>query len=99
MDTFYFTKGKENLIKEPKEALACKSIGATEIFYYIRINARNKQPLTLDDLPDRSKHKVNLDLISTWKKINEKCFNHYLKYLENKQPQNYRYAVEEMIHE
>lgn len=94
--TFYFTTGKTNLTDNEKVALACKEISPEEIRYYLRISNRDHTLLSYDTIPSFREGNVNLNLMSTWKKVNEQAFNHYINYLGNKHMQNYRYASLEL---
>ena len=95
--TFYFTTGKENLTDNEKIALACKEVSPEDIRYYLRISNRDHTLLSYDTIPSFRDGSVYLDLISKWKKVNEKAFNHYINYLSNKHSQNYRYATLELV--
>ena len=94
-DKIYITVGGVSC--KEAVALAAKSISPKDIFYYLRVNQRDKTLLNINDIPNVADKKTNLDLISTWKKVNEKAFFHYLNYLTNKQQQNYRYAMQEVM--
>lgn len=95
MDKIYITVGGVSC--KETVALAAKSISPKDIFYYLRVNNRDKTLLNINDIPNVKDSKTNLDLISIWKKVNEKAFFHYLNYLDNKQQQNYRYAMQEVM--